>query len=104
MAAMTHTLLEPILLHKRNQQTGDVDVEELKPAGFAVTMRRPKSGDMKAFDRHGDAGIAAMIEMIASCSNLTTIEAENLDAVDFDALGNLLDRRGQSSPPTGSSA
>lgn len=104
MAAMSHTLLHAIELHKKNQQTGEIEVEELKPAGAIVTLRRPKAKDLKAFDRHSDAEIAAVLDLIVACSDLTTIEAENLDADDFGELGNLLAARSPGGRQTGSSA
>lgn len=99
----THTLIHPIILEKKDEN-GEVVEEELKPAGHTVVLRRPKAKDLKAFDRHEDAEIAAMIEMIASCSNLGSLEAENLDAVDFTELGNALDPLGRSGPKTGEPA
>lgn len=104
MAQMTHTLLHPIVVEKKNPSTGEIDREELKPAGHVVTLRRPKAKDLKAFDRHDDAAIAAIIDLIVSCTDLTSIEAENLDADDFGELGNLLEPRGRSSRPTGAPA
>jgi Phage tail assembly chaperone proteins, E, or 41 or 14 len=104
MAPLTHTLNHPILFEKKNPETGEIDAEELKPAGFLVTLRRPKAQDLKAFDRHGEAEIAAIIDMIARCSNLSGIEADNLDGEDFGALGNLLAVRSPGGLTTGSSA
>ena len=101
MRALSHTLRHPIIIEKKLPGSDEIVEEELKPAGFTVTMRRPKAKDMRAFDRHGDAGIAAIIELIVSCSGLSTIEAENLDADDFGELGNLLEPRGLNSRPTG---
>jgi len=104
MRSITHTLLHPIVIEKKLPGSEDIETEELKPAGFVVTMRRPKAKDLKAFDRHDDAEIAAIIDMIVSCSPLSMIEAENLDADDFGALGNLLAVKSPGGPPTGSSA
>lgn len=104
MRALSHTLRHPIVIEKKLPGSDEIVEEELKPAGFVVTMRRPKAKDMRAFDRHGDAGIAAIIELIVSCSNLGTIEAENLDADDFGELGNLLEPRGLNSRQTGQPA
>lgn len=104
MAPLVHTLLHPIVIEKKLPDSQEIVEEELKPAGFTVTMRRPKAKDLKAFDRHQDAEIAAIIDMITSCSNLSSIEAENLDGSDFAALGNLLDPHGRNGPATGKSA
>lgn len=104
MAQLTHTLLHPILLEKKTAGSDEIVIEELKPAGFTVTLRRPKAKDLKAFDKHGEAEIAAIIEMITSCSNLSMIEADNLDGDDFGALGNLLAVKSPAGPTTGSSA
>jgi hypothetical protein len=104
MAAMTHTLLHPITLLKKVPGSEEVTEEELRPAGSVITLRRPKARDIKAFDRHGSSEIAAILDMIVSCSDLTTIEAENLDADDFGELGNLLAQKSPVGRPTGSSA
>lgn len=104
MRQLVHTLLHPIVIEKKAPGSDEIVEEELKPAGHVVTLRRPKAKDMRAFDKHGDAGIAAVIEMIVNCSNLGTIEVENLDAVDFEALGNLLEPRGRNGPATGETA
>lgn len=104
MRPLVHTLLHPIVIEKKAAGSDEVIEEELKPAGFTVTMRRPKAKDLKAFDRHDDAEIAAVLDMIVSCSNLSIIEADNLDATDFAALGNLLDPHGRNGPTTGQPA
>ncbi len=104
MAQITHTLLHPIAIDKKLPGSDEIETEELKPAGFVVTMRRPKAKDIRAFDKHGDAEIAATIELIVACSNLGTIEAENLDADDFGELGNLLAASARGGPKTGGSA
>lgn len=105
MSQLTYTLRHPILLDKKATPGSDeIVTEELKPAGFTVTLRRPKAKDLKAFDRHGEAEIAAIIEMIISCSNLSIIEADNLDSDDFGALGNLLAVKSPAGPTTGRSA
>lgn len=104
MRPITHTLVHPITIEKKPAGSDEIETEELKPAGFVVTMRRPKAKDLKAFDRHDDAEIAAILDMIGACSNLSMIEAENLDAADFAALGNLLDPHGRNGPATGQPA
>lgn len=104
MRPLVHTLVHPILIEKKLPGGEAIETEELKPAGFVVTMRRPKAKDLKAFDRHEDADIAAILDMIGACSNLSGIEAENLDAADFSALGNLLDPHGRNGPATGQPA
>lgn len=104
MRSLTHTLLHPIVIEKKLPGSDEIIEEELKPAGFTVAMRRPKAKDLKAFDRHDDAEIAAILDMIAACSNLSMIEAENLDAADFAAMGNLLDPHGRNGPATGQPA
>lgn len=104
MGTLVHTLAHPITIDKKLPGSDAIETEELKPAGFAVTMRRPKAKDIRALDKHGDAEIAATIELIISCSNLSGIEAENLDADDFGMLGNLLAASARSGPKTGGSA
>ncbi|WP_086733825.1 phage tail assembly protein [Erythrobacter colymbi] len=104
MAPLSYTLLFPITIEKKHPVTHAIEVEELKPAGFEVVMRRPKAKDIRAFDKHADAEIAAVIELIISCSNLVTIEVENLDADDFGALGNLLAPKSPGGQQTGGSA
>lgn len=104
MGQLIHTLLHPIIAHTKPAGSNEFIEQELKPAGFVVTLRRPKAKDIRAFDKHGDAEIAAIIELIISCSNLDSIEAENLDADDFGALGNLLAPRSPGGPQTGGSA
>jgi len=104
MRALAHTLLHPIVIEKKAAGSEEVIEEELRPAGFTVTMRRPKAKDMRAFDRHADAEIAGVIELIIACSNLGTIEVENLDADDFGALGNLLAPKSPGGQQTGTSA
>ncbi len=104
MRALVHTLLHPILVEKKAAGSDEVVIEELKPAGFVVTLRRPKAKDLKAFDRHGDAGIAAIIELIVACSGLSIVEADNLDADDFAQLGNLLEPPSPGGLKTGGSA
>lgn len=104
MRPLAHTLLHPIVIEKKAAGSDEVTEEELKPAGFTVTMRRPKAKDMRAFDRHADAEIAAVIDLIVACSGLSIIEAENLDADDFGALGNLLAPKSPGGQQTGTSA
>lgn len=104
MRPLAHTLLHPIVIEKKAAGSDEVIEEELKPAGFTVTMRRPKAKDMRAFDRHADAEIAAVIDLIVACSGLSIIEAENLDADDFGALGNLLAPKSPGGQQTGTSA
>lgn len=104
MAAITYALRHPIVIEKKVSGSATIETEELKPAGFLVELRRPKAKDIRAFDKHGDAEIAATIEMIVGCSNLATIEVENLDADDFGELGNLLAANVRGGPTTGGSA
>ncbi|QDH35854.1 phage tail assembly protein [Porphyrobacter sp. YT40] len=104
MRPLAHTLVHPIIAETRPAGSTEVIEEELKPAGHTVVMRRPKAKDMRAFDKHGDAGIAAIIDLIVACSHLSLIEVENLDAEDFEALGNLLEPKRTAGLQTGSSA
>lgn len=99
-----HKLLYPIVIEKKPAGSEEVVEEELKPAGFAVVLRRAKAKDLRAFDRHEDAEFAAIIEIIASCSNLDMLEAENLDAADFGELGNALGLKSDDGPKTGEPA
>ena len=104
MSQLVHTLLYPIIAETKPAGSTEVVAEELKPAGFTVVLRRPKAKDIRAFDKHGDAEIAGVIELIISCSNLSQIEVENLDADDFGQLGNLLAPRSPGGLLTGGSA
>lgn len=104
MRSLTHTLLHPIVIEKKLPGSEEIIEEELKPAGFTVAMRRPKAKDIRAFDKHGDNEIAAIIDLIVGCSNLDSIETENLDAEDFGALGNLLAPKSPGGLQTGGSA
>lgn len=104
MRPLAHTLLHPIVIEKKVPGSEEIVQEELRPAGFTVAMRRPKAKDMRAFDRHADAEIAAVIDLIVACSGLSIIEAENLDADDFGALGNLLAPKSPGGQQTGTSA
>ena len=96
-----HTLLHPIVLATRDATTGDEKEETLKPAGFSVTMRRPKGKDLRIVDRFGDQEVAATLAMISALSNLDDVEVENLDSADVSALGNLLAEAMPSGGPTG---
>ncbi|MFO6448972.1 phage tail assembly protein [Erythrobacter sp. NE805] len=104
MVQLTYTLLHPITIEKKPAGSEEIVSEELKPAGFEVTLRRPKAKDIRAFDKHRDSEIAAVIELIITCSNLSQIEVENLDADDFGAMGNLLAPKSPGGQQTGSSA
>lgn len=97
----THTLLHPIELETLRAGEAEPVVEVLKPAGFCVTLRRPKAKDMLVFDRHGDSLVAATSDMIERISNLDSIMVANLDAEDFEELGNLLGKNKRSGPATG---
>lgn len=96
----THPLKHAIILETRPVD-GDPREEELKPVGFTVVLRRPKAKDLKLFDKHGEAMVAATAEMIERLSQLDQIEVDNLDGEDFAALGNLLERFAPNGPPTG---
>lgn len=100
----THKLKHPIVLETKVAEGGEAREEELKPAGFCVVMRRPKGKDLLIFDDHKDAPMAGVTAMIARISNLDAIEIANLDAEDFEELGNLLDRGTPSSPSIGATA
>lgn len=100
----TYHLKHAIVRETRAAGETETREEELKPAGFCVVLRRPKAKDLRAFDHHGGAGIAAMIEMLGRISNLTADEVEELDQDDFEALGNLLGAGEPSGPKTGETA
>ena len=100
----THALIHPIVLETKSADGGEPREEELKPAGFCVVLRRPKGKDMLVFDDFKDAPMAGVSAMLARITNLDSIEIANLDAEDFEALGNLLDRGAPSSPKTGATA
>ena len=96
----TYALKHPIVLDTKSAD-GTEHEEELKPAGFTITVHRPKGKDLKVFDRHGQEFIAATLEMIERLTQLDKIEADNLDAQDVTELGNLFERFAPSGPPTG---
>lgn len=100
----THKLIHPIVLETKAVEGGVVSEEELKPAGFCVVLRRPKGKDMLIFDDHREAPMAGVTAMLTRISTLDAIEIANLDAEDFEELGNLLDRGAPSSPSTGATA
>lgn len=100
----THTLIHPIELETKPAGASEPVIEELKPAGFCVTMRRPKGKDLLVFDRHGDAMVAATTEMIVRLSNLDAIMVANLDGEDFSELGNLLAAFAPNGPKTGATS
>ena len=92
---MSHTLASyalkyPIILETRDS-AGQVNEEVLRPAGFEVTLRRPRGMDLKIMDRYEGREIAGSMALLAQISNLGDDEVELLDADDFVALGNLLD-------------
>lgn len=97
----SHTLRHPIVVTTRDAGSGDEKDETLKPAGFTVSLRRPKGKDLRIVDRFGDQEVAATLAMIAALSNLDELEVENLDSEDVSALGNLLAAAMPSGPPTG---
>lgn len=97
----THTLIHPIELETLAAGASEPTVQELKPAGFCVTLRRPKAKDMLVVDRHGEAMMAATTEMIERLSNLDALMVANLDGEDFTELGNLLARFAPAGPATG---
>ena len=95
----THTLIHPIVIETRD---GDqVREEERRAAGFCVVMRRPKAKDLKVIDQYDGRDVEGTIALIARLSTLDDLEVDNLDAEDFEALGNLLDKAKPSGPPTG---
>lgn len=100
----THHLLHPITVDTKDAQTGELKEQELKSAGFCVTLRRPKAKDLRVFDEHGTHEIAATLALIARISNLDTLEVDNLDGADLDAVGNLLGNFVPSGPKTGATS
>ncbi len=101
----TYALKHPIVLETRDPSKADeVKEEELKPAGFMVTLRRPKGKDLTVFDRHGDAMVAATLDMIERLSQLDATEVANLDGEDVAELGNLLERFAPNGQPTGATS
>lgn len=87
----TYCLKEPIYRETVNGETGDVDYEELKPAGFKVTFRRPKAKHMKIWDTH--IGLGAVQMVLVACTNLDQDEVENLEGPDFLDLEVLWDKK-----------
>ena len=100
----THQLKHPIVLETKPADGSEPREEELKGEGFCVVVRRPKGKDLLVFDDHRDAPMAGVMAMLTRLSNLDAIEIANLDAEDFEELGNLLDRGAPSSPKTGATA
>lgn len=98
----TYPLRHPIVLETR-PAGGELNEEELKPAGHTVVIRRPKAKHMRTFDKHDRNAIGAMIELLSHVTTLDLLEVENLDAEDFEELGNLAvpeRRSGQTTGPT----
>ncbi len=100
----SHTLIAPILLTTKNATTGEEQDETLKPAGFVVTLRKPKPKDLKLLDAFDGREIAGTIALIASLSNLDTLEVENLEMEDFGPLGDVLAQAMPSGLATGATA
>jgi hypothetical protein len=105
MASRTqnHTLLHDIVIETK-VEGGEPTEQVLKEAGSTVVCNRPKAKDLRAFDKHGDAEIAGIIELIKNCTSLGELEAENLDIDDFHALGNVLVPKSGAGQTTGESA
>lgn len=100
----TYALKHAIVRETRASGETETREEELKPAGFLVILRRPKAKDLRAFDRHGEALMAATEEMLTRISQLSTEEVAELDAEDFGELGNLLGGPPASGLPTGATS
>lgn len=95
---------------------GETKVDELKPAGFCVVMKRPKAKDMRVFDQHEGQDISALLAILPRITNLDVQAVENLDAEDMAELGNLFgehapdgrttgaDEAGADGPTTGGTA
>ncbi|PIW54587.1 MAG: hypothetical protein COW16_10380 [Sphingomonadales bacterium CG12_big_fil_rev_8_21_14_0_65_65_10] len=99
-----HALKHPIVLTTVPAGGGEDQEEELKSAGFEVIVTRPRAKDMRAFDRHQDEPMAAMIDLVGRCTRLTEQEVDHLDASDFEELGNLLNGVIGNGPEIGGSA
>lgn len=99
----TYTLKYPIIRETRGAE-GDEREEELKPAGFAVTLKRPRSKDLRVMDAHDENVIAGSIALLARISDLTDEEVELLDGEDFGELGKLLGASAPAGQPIGPSA
>lgn len=99
----THKLIHPIEVTMRGAD-GVERTEELKHADFCVTLRSPKAKDLRVLDVHGDSPVAGSIALLERLSNLDAIEVENLDAEDFEALGNLLGPAARNGRITGETA
>ena len=97
-----YTLQHDIVLETRVD--GEEKEEVLKTAGTAVFWKRPRAKDLRAFDPHGDSAMTAMIDLLKAVVKLDDIEVENLDAADFEALGERVAPGSESSRQTGNSA
>lgn len=99
----TFKLKHDIVLVTRGDD-GEEREEVLKEAGTDVFFRRPKAKDLRAFDKHGDNAIAAMIELMKRVVKLEDEEIDNLDAADFEALGERVAPGSANSQQTGNTA
>lgn len=97
----SYTLKQDIVLETRDPTTGEVREEVLKSAGTTVFIRPVMTRDLRVFDKHGDAMIAAMIELMKRVVKLEPEEIENMDAEDFEGLGEFVGSPARSSHLTG---
>jgi hypothetical protein len=87
------------------RDTEGVEREEvLKAAGETVIVRRPKAKDLMVFDQFDGKPMAGVRALLKRTVNLSDDEIDELDAEDFDALGELAAPGSKSGPPTGETA
>lgn len=100
----TYSLKHAIVRETRAAGSAEITEEELKPAGFCVTLRRPKAKHMRIFGREGVNQVEAAEAMVVAVSNLSAEEVAELDAEDMAELGNLLEEAATSGPKTGATS
>lgn len=95
----TYKLAHAIELETRLE--GETKVDELKPAGFCVVMKRPKAKDMRVYDQYEGQDISALLAILPRITNLDVQAVENLDAEDMGELGNLFGKYAPAGRETG---
>ena len=99
----TYNLKFPIIRETRDTE-GEEHEEVLRPAGFCVTVKRPRAKDVKIMDDFDGRDISGSMALLVRISNLDAEQVDLLDSDDLGALGNLLNSVSGNGPKTGESA